>query len=480
MKNFEIIIVGSGAVGLSIANQLTTQKSLKIAQVSPRKGVGVASLAAGAMIDAFGEIETLDSQEEQDKLRYEIKAQRLYKEWLEAIENRSGSSVFHRQGMFIVSNNGGEYDIPKMNLMREQMKAYGEEFEEVDPKSIPGLKPNYLFRAESAMFIKNTLCVDTTELLPALEVAAEKSKGYTRFDDSVTQVTPKGDLWEVSTKNSGTLTAQKVVLCAGAHSLRLVTEPVRIKAGLPKLYFGRGASVTVINGPEMPYILRTPNRALSCGIHMVPRAGNRIYIGATNLFSTEYDNLPTGASCGEIHTLFEAIMNELNTSLRNVSVDYISWGLRPMSQYNFPLVGQTELPGLFVATGTHRTGVHLSPVIAEIAAAEILEQELSEENLFSPLKKSESPSEVDIAVGIRSLIATALFPNGRLPYNRMIELETFMTEIFKIAVGNGEQSQMRDRLRQILEDVPLDEQGVLRAYHEILEQRIPEDGPFPT
>lgn len=477
--SFNVIIIGSGAIGLSIANELV-QAPLKIALVSPKSQSGIASIAAGAMVDAFGEIETLNSQAERQRLRLEVKAQRLYPDWLKEISERSGREIFHRQGIFIISNNGGEHDVPKMNLMREQMRAYGEEFEEVDPKDVPGLKPNYLFRAQEAMLMKSGLSVDTTELLPALEEAAKKSDRYTRIDDCVTSVEPEGSTWKVKTTKSDTLLAEKVIICAGAQTFKILGEQLRVTAALPKLYFGRGASVTVINGPDVPYCIRTPNRALSCGIHMVPRNGNRLYLGATNLFGTDYNNLPTGPSCGELHTLFEAVMNELNTSLRNVSVDYTSWGLRPISQFNYPLVGETEIPGLYLATGTHRTGVHLAPIIAKIAAAEVLGKEPLEDNPFSPKKPLENDSEVNIALGVRSLLATALFPNGRLPYNRMIELETFMTEMVKLAMNGEKDGVWRERLQEVLTDVPLSEQGILRVYHEVLEQRIPEDGPYPT
>ena len=72
-------VIGSGAIGLSVANELV-QQSLNITLISPRQQDGVASLAAGAIVDAFGEIETLDSDQECQKLHYEVKAQSQYPE----------------------------------------------------------------------------------------------------------------------------------------------------------------------------------------------------------------------------------------------------------------------------------------------------------------------------------------------------------------------------------------------------------------
>lgn len=266
------------------------------------------------------------------------------------------------------------------------------------------------------------------------------------------------------------------MVCAGAHTLRIISEQ-QIK--VPKLYFGRGASCTVIGGPVLPYTIRTPNRALSCGIHMVPQANNRLYLGATNLFGTDFGHLPQGPTVGELHTLFEAILNELNTTLRNISIESINSGLRPVSQFDQPLCGQTNVAGLYIATGTHRTGIHMSPLIAELLAAEVADG-VVHDNPFVPTRDFSTNKDVNIKLGIRSLIATILFPTGRLPYNRMEEIETFITELFNMATDPERMHRPADCLRKILKDVPLDEQGILQAYHHILEDKLPESGPYPS
>jgi glycine oxidase len=98
-----------------------------------------------------------------------------------------------------------------------------------------------------------------------------------------------------------------VVVCAGAYSQRLLGTRVWSDAGLPPLHFGRGTAVLVRAAalPELPHAIRTPNRALACGLHVVPRAGGAWYVGSTNLFGTNLD-AATGPTCGELHTLLGA------------------------------------------------------------------------------------------------------------------------------------------------------------------------------
>ena len=213
---------------------------------------------------------------------------------------------------------------------------------------------------------------------------------------------------------------------------------------------------------------------------MVPQADERLYLGATNLFGLDYNNLPTGPTCGEIHSLLEAVQNELNTSLRNVSIETIHSGLRPVTQFDEPLCGETNLAGLFIATGTHRTGVHMSPLMAQTVVRQILDQDQEYENPFDPLRDHNTNESINLKLGVRSLIATILFPGGRLPYNRMEEIETYITELLTLAVNPIERNVEAKALKKILDEVPLDEQGVLQTYHHVLESQLSEYGPYPS
>lgn len=476
VQSYDVIVVGAGAIGLSVSYVLA-KKNVKTAVVAPADDTQGATRAAGAMIDAFGEIEFLHSERDTAKLDFEVQCQRKFPNWLSEIEEVSGQPVFNQNGFVIVSNSGGEHDKAKLKLMREQMTEYGESFDELDPKDVVGLVPNYIYRAHEALYIPSAQAVDAAQLLSALEAAISTSDCVDRKDLRVTKIEQEGASWTVRTESGTTLTAAKIVVCAGAHSLRLIPDD---RLAIPKLYFGRGSSVTVVDGPELPYTIRTPNRALSCGIHMVPRANGRLYLGATNLFGMDYENLPKGPTVGELHTLFEAIQNELNTNLRNVSIESMHSGLRPVSQFDTPLCGKTNLDGLFIATATHRTGVHMSPLVAEMVVGDVLDEEYAFDNPFMPTAEHQTNKAVNLRLGVRSLIATILFPTGRLPYNRMEEIETYITELLTLAVQPDKANGLSKELQDIIGDVPLDEQSVLQTYHHILEAKLPEYGPYPS
>ena len=59
MRFYDCIIIGNGSIGMAIAHELSreTFKSFKISIFGKKTRSGSASLAAGAMINVFGEIE---------------------------------------------------------------------------------------------------------------------------------------------------------------------------------------------------------------------------------------------------------------------------------------------------------------------------------------------------------------------------------------------------------------------------------------
>ena len=79
MQFYDCIIVGNGSIGMAIANDLSREASLsfKISIFGKKDRTGSASLAAGAMINVFGEIEydTLKSNAGMTKFKMLLKFQ---------------------------------------------------------------------------------------------------------------------------------------------------------------------------------------------------------------------------------------------------------------------------------------------------------------------------------------------------------------------------------------------------------------------
>ncbi len=477
-NSVNIIVIGSGISGLAVAYELL-QRGCDCTLIGPKSYEGIASSAAGAMVDTFGEIAEMKHELETYQLHARLWAQRHYPEWLQGIEERSKQSIFHKKGMFIVGNSGGDNDIAKFTLIRKWMQECQEPYEDVTPATIPGLQSNVQFQAFDACFMPTALTVDTAQLLSALQkVIAGDSRCHWQHE-CVRELRQQGKHWKVTTQSDQIFSAPEVIVAAGAFSRAVIGKELWQRARLPALYFGRGTSCTVEAHKPLPHAIRTPNRALACGIHMVPRAGDTLYLGATNLFGTNYENATKGCTVGELHTLLGEITKQLQTSLRNVPIKGLYWGLRPITAYDHPIVGRTALEGLSILTGAHRTGIHLAPFLSKAIVTELLGESSVEQNNFSPaVLEHLVPKEKNFALGIRSLLATALYPNGSMPYNRSREIAIFMEELFRMAITDEGNNDLKSRMKALINDINIDEQLMIRIFHEVLQERIPEEGPY--
>jgi len=103
------------------------------------------------------------------------------------------------------------------------------------------------------------------------------------------------------------------------------------------------------------------------GVYLVPRGDGRLLIGAT----VEEKGFDATVTAGGLLTLLEAAWRLL-PGLEELALAETWVGFRPTSRDDAPILGETPLPGLFLATGQHRNGILLLPVLAEAVAEAVL------------------------------------------------------------------------------------------------------------
>jgi glycine oxidase len=107
----------------------------------------------------------------------------------------------------------------------------------------------------------------------------------------------------------------------------------------------------------LEHVVMTPE------VYMVPRSSGKIVIGAT-VEDVGFDKTVQAAT---IHTLHRTASRFVPDLEKAPVIE--SWaGLRPGSPDDLPLLGETETPGVFAATGHFRNGILLAPVTARIMA----------------------------------------------------------------------------------------------------------------
>jgi glycine oxidase len=151
-----------------------------------------------------------------------------------------------------------------------------------------------------------------------------------------------------------TLQAERAVLACGAWSARLLPElPVfPVKGQMLSLQAPRDALSRVIFGP---------------GTYLVPRQDGLVVVGATSEPEAGFSEGLTPAGQRQLQSGIEALLPEA----AGWPPMERWWGFRPCTPDEGPLLGESPIPGLWLATGHHRNGVLLAAITAELVAGVI-------------------------------------------------------------------------------------------------------------
>lgn len=388
---YDTIVVGNGGLGLSLG-LLLARRGLRVALVGEFDRPLAASVAAGAMNGCFGEVTPtlMGSEYGRLKLAMDVRATTMWDQWAQQlIEESDETRIRSANGTIVILNTIGVPGIDSAGYaaIRQAMEEYKEPYEDLEPEDIEWLAPEPKSRPLKAMFIPGEHALDTPALLRGLTTAFTRAGGalvdahvdeLVLQQNRVTGVRLRGD--------GGTLHAGTVVLAAGASSHKLLsTVDPEIRDRIPALVSGCGISLLVRteNGLIPDSVIRTPNRAFACGLHVVPRGDGVIYLGATNEILPE----PVGsAAIGEVNLLLSGI-RQMRADLVDGHILKINVGNRPVPLDGYPLLGSIGIDGLWMMTGTYRDGLHQSPLLAqEIAARMLGEAYDSTLDVFTPVR----------------------------------------------------------------------------------------------
>ena len=388
MVTFDLSIVGNGILGLMTAFELTNKEpNLKIAVIGPADRKGGASQASGAMLGCFGEITDQTFFNEQAEKRF-MMAYDAHKRWPSVIE-KLNSFVPHEhqqeinQGTFVVLNPcSGQIESDSFRELLSALKRFDEPYEEIDPRIIEGFNPNENLRPLRSIVIPNEGCLDSRRFMSIVRSLLEQ-RGVQFIEQKALGFYQDGSGYAVDLENSETVQSAKCLLAAGAFTQDLLDAHPDLADRIPHLFPGVGFSTNIEQVPDNPIrkVVRTPNRAGACGLHVVPQSDGSLYLGASN---DVYLRPQTKPMTGIVHFLLECGIEQINPALYRSNLLTTRTGNRPVSADGFPLVGETSMNGLYILSGTYRDGFHKSPVLAEVIAEEILGQEPTWQHDYQP------------------------------------------------------------------------------------------------
>jgi glycine oxidase len=321
VKSWDVIIVGAGIIGVSLALELQERGATVLVLDRAEPGAEASSAAAGMLAAA-------DPETPAALRPLAMESARMFPAFVQQLETAGRMEVdFRRVGTIAL--------LPDAEALGEYRSLSSEDLHRLEP-----LVHN---SKQSAFFVQED-SVDPLLLMQAALAAARNSGIEMRGNTAVQEIRARDSAVEVLTE-ADTLTAASVVDCRGAWS----EPPVRPRKG-QMLYVQPDTSV-------LEHVLRAPD------VYIVPRSSGKVLVGAT----VEDVGFDKSVNPSAIQQLLGAATKYVPDLAPAAIIQ--SWaGLRPGTPDDLPIMGPTEAVGVYVSTGHFRNGILLAPITAKIMA----------------------------------------------------------------------------------------------------------------
>jgi glycine oxidase len=350
-----IAIIGGGAIGLAIGWRLRQAGAAVTVFERGKAGRG-ASWAAAGMLAAGLEAEP----GEEPLLALNRTSQALWPDFAAELAQAAGFAIGLRsEGTLMLALNRD--DLARLRSSYEFLRRLGVEIDWLGVGAARGLEPHVTPHLAGGMLRRQDHQVDNRLLVAALARAFVAAGGTLREETPVEAIeTAAGRV--VGVRAGGdSRRADIVVLAAGAWSGAVdgippaARPPVRpVKGQMLALRMAAAA-------PLIRHVVWAPKA------YLVPRGDGRLLIGGT----VEERGFDPDLTAGGVLAILEGAWRAV-PGIEELPIAELWTGHRPGSRDDAPILGESGLPGLVLATGHYRNGILLTPVTARAIAHLIL------------------------------------------------------------------------------------------------------------
>src|SRR5579864_3673154 len=358
-KRYDTVVVGGGIIGVSLAFELRRggQSVLVLDRQEPGREASWA---------AAGTISPAPDRESVGIAALGCESYRLYPKFMTAIEKASGKSAgFHPDGaMELFFYPDGE---PERDRRLKEIQSHGVSAEAISLDEARLHEPAIGPATRAALWIRDEAYLDPRVITHVAIAAALKTGVEMRGNSDVISVlveqgrctgvlvadAEKNRAGMVEVRAGEKIAADNVVIAAGWCS----GEIGGVESCAPTIPV-RGQMIALGKVPGAPRIIL--RSALG---YMAPREDGRTVVGST-LESGIAEKHTTPAGIQKIL----AAATAMAPGLASAPILETWAGVRPDSPDHLPIIGQTTVEGLYVATGHYRNGMLLAPVTAKYLA----------------------------------------------------------------------------------------------------------------
>ncbi|HYP99761.1 MAG TPA: glycine oxidase ThiO [Polyangiaceae bacterium] len=233
--------------------------------------------------------------------------------------------------------------------------------QELATRELTALEPALSSKLAGGVRFAGDSRVEPRALLRALHIAALARGARFQSGAFVRRVALEdGRAVGVVLDDGSELRAKNVLVAAGSWTSLI--DGIGIPAG--RVIPARGQIIELeLPTPPLSHVVFGP------GVYLVPRDDGRLLIGST----LEFVGHERKVTAGAVRDLLQSA-TALVPTLERAALCATWSNFRPYTKDELPLLGPTQIPGLFLSSGHYRNGILLAPISAEIVRSAILGQ----------------------------------------------------------------------------------------------------------
>lgn len=366
----DVIVVGGGVMGCSIAYQLAKEDVDVLVLEKSVPGAEASSAAAGILAPS------VESFRDAFALQLGRRSRELHAVLADELDELFGVDVgFRRCG--VVKLAFEEADQVEIDAQASVLATNGIHCDRWSREELLDEEPSCNPEAAEALHVAEEAQIEPKRLLSAVALGAEREGVVFRTGSAVRHLVVDGDRARGVNVDGEIIEADRVVVAAGSWTTLI--PGIRLDANT--IYPVRGQMLATHTRP--PIFRRI---MFGAGGYVVTRPDGRVLCGSTEERVGFARGITFGGMAEVIHRA-----RRIAPALEHAAVQDHWSSFRPGTPDGLPLVGETHVERLLVASGHYRNGILLAPLTAELIVDAIADKPLSREaQALSPRRFEET------------------------------------------------------------------------------------------
>jgi len=347
----DIVIVGGGVIGLTIARALALRGVRDVCLVERGRLGTEASWAAAGML-----LPQVEADAPDEFFNLACQSRDLYPAFAAALREETGIDIeLDTTGTLYLALT--EHDHEEIEKRYGWQTRAGFAVERLSGAEARELEPCISEATLGVLRFPKDIQVENRRLLSALANSVTKLGVDIATQTTVDSLIIEGNRVRGVQTSRGAINCPTVVIAAGTWSSFIKSVPA------PAIEPIRGQMICLEAKPQLTrHVIYSPRG------YIVPRQDGRLLAGSTS----EHAGFAKCVTAGGIATI---LRNALDISPAITGLPIVdTWaGLRPRAAGGLPVIGPcVEIDGLFYATGHYRNGILLAPLTGELISKAIV------------------------------------------------------------------------------------------------------------